>query len=318
MVSDALSIINAEFSNTSFRVSRVEIGARNFLGNNIAFPADAKVGDNCLLATKVMVPLDGAVRRDVGLLGSPCFEIPRSVQSDGQFDELSTGDELTRRLAAKKRYNTATIGLFLLVRWIRFAVVLLIAVAAAQHYGQHGTLTVVAASVLILIFGISFSVIVERLATHLRPLRPQFCSIYHPYFWWHERLWKLLGTAPFSGTPFKNLIWRMLGVRIGRRVFDDGCSIPEKTLVAIGDDCTLNAGTVIQCHSLEDGTFKSDHTAIGPDCTLGVEAFVHYGVTMERGAVLEADSFLMKGETIEESGRWQGNPASEVRVAAPR
>ena len=30
-----------------------------------------------LLATKVMVPLDGEVHRGVGLLGSPCFEIPR-------------------------------------------------------------------------------------------------------------------------------------------------------------------------------------------------------------------------------------------------
>ena len=61
----------------------------------------------------------------------------------------------------------------------------------------------------------------------------------------------------FNGTPFKGLIWRLLGVRIGRRVFDDGCCIAERTLVTIGDDCTLNAGSVIQCHSMEDGIFKS-------------------------------------------------------------
>ena len=67
----------------------------------------------------------------------------------------------------------------------------------------------------------------------------------------------------FNGTPFKNLVWRLLGVRIGRRVFDDGCALPERTLVTIGDDCTLNAGTVIQCHSQEDGAFKSDRITIG-------------------------------------------------------
>ena len=30
-----------------------------------------------------------------------------------------------------------------------------------------------------------------------------------------------------AGTPFKNLVWRLLGVRIGRRVFDDGCFLPS-------------------------------------------------------------------------------------------
>ena len=45
------------------------------------------MGENCLLATKVMVPIDGPARSDVGLLGSPPFEIPRSVQRDAQFDE---------------------------------------------------------------------------------------------------------------------------------------------------------------------------------------------------------------------------------------
>jgi non-ribosomal peptide synthetase-like protein len=314
MVSDALSIMNAEYSRTAFRMSSVTIGAQTFLGNNIAYPAGARVGDNCLLGTKVMVPLDGNIRKDVGLLGSPCFEIPRSVQSDSRFDHLRTGQELSRRLAAKRRYNTATIALFLIIRWVRFAVAFLITTAAA---GQFGVPTVAAASVIILLFGVAYGVLIERLVTRFRPLSPQFCSIYQPYFWWHERVWKLLASPLFNGTPFKNVMWRLLGVRIGRRVFDDGCGIPEKTLVTIGDDCTLNAGSIIQCHSLEDGTFKSDRTVIGAGCTLGVESFIHYGATMGAGSVLTSDAFLMKGEEVPPHTRWQGNPASEVRGVLP-
>ena len=86
VVADGLSIINADFSSTSFRVSRVAIGAHNFLGNRIAYPAQGRTGDNCLLATKVMVPIDGPVREGVGLLGSPSFEIPRTVERDHQLD----------------------------------------------------------------------------------------------------------------------------------------------------------------------------------------------------------------------------------------
>jgi non-ribosomal peptide synthetase-like protein len=108
-------------------------------------------------------------------------------------------------------------------------------------------------------------------------------------------------------------MWRLLGVRLGRRVFDDGCAVPEKTMVAIGDDCTLSAGSVIQCHSMEDGVFKSDYIEIGAGCTIGTNAFVHYGVTIGDGAHLDPDSFLMKGEVIPPYARWGRNPAVEIR-----
>ncbi|MGO4429551.1 DapH/DapD/GlmU-related protein, partial [Streptomyces sp. MCAF7] len=150
--------------------------------------------------------------------------------------------------------------------------------------------------------------LVERGVAAFRALRPRLCSIYDPYFWWHERLWKVPDEHLdlFNGTPFKNLIWRLLGVRIGSRVFDDGCYMTERTLTAVGDDCTLNIGSKIQCHSQEDGTFKSDRTTLGADCTLGVGTHVHYGVTLGDGVVLAPDSFLMKGEEVPPDAQWGG------------
>jgi hypothetical protein len=105
-------------------------------------------------------------------------------------------------------------------------------------------------------------------------------------------------------------------VRVGKRLFDDGAGIPEKTLVTLGDDVVLNAGAVIQCHSLEDGTFKSDYTVIGSGAVLGVAAFVHYGVTMGEGTILDSDAFLMKGEQTAPFTHWAGNPATETRPTA--
>jgi non-ribosomal peptide synthetase-like protein len=319
MVADGLSIINVGYSSTSFRVSRVSIGPRNFLGNTIVFPAGGRTGDNCLLATKVMIPIEGKIREGVGLLGSPSFEIPRSVERDATFDHLASGEEFRRRLAAKNRYNLRTMGLFLFVRWMNFFAITLIALTGAELYDRMGAFSVAAASIIIAVFTVFYSVLVERAIAKFRPLSPRFCSIYEPYFWWHERYWKLLSHAKlFDGTPFKGLIWRLSGVRIGRRVFDDGCGIPERTLVTIGDDCTLNAGSEIQGHSQEDGTFKSDRVTIGAGCTLGIGALVHYGVTMGDDAVLAPDSFLMKGEEVPQRARWGGNPATEIRDAACR
>ncbi|NGO67684.1 peptide synthetase [Streptomyces sp. SB3404] len=315
MVADGLSILNADYSGTSFRVSRTAIGTSSFLGNLIAYPAGGRTGDDCLLATKVLVPLDGEVREGVGLLGSPSFEIPRSVERDTRFDHLRSGDGLRRALAAKNRYNLRTMGVVLLIRWGHLFGLMLLSLATVGRYDAVGQFMEAGLLLGALGFTAVYYALVERTMTRFRPLQPTVCSIYDPYFWHHERLWKVSDAhlQALSGTPFKNVLWRLLGVRLGRRVFDDGCHVTERTLTAIGDDCTLNAGSIIQCHSQEDGTFKSDRSTLGAGCTLGVGALVHYGVTVGDGATLAADSFLMKGEDVPPHARWGGNPAAELR-----
>ena len=67
-------------------------------------------------------------------------------------------------------------------------------------------------------------------------------------------------------------------------------------------------------------TFKSDHIVIGNGCSLGVDSWVNYGVTMHDGSTLGADALLMKGEDVPENAIYSGNPAREVMspVAAPK
>ena len=74
----------------------------------------AKNGDELpRLRTKALAPIDGPVRENVGLLGSPCFEIPRATARDKRMSRM---DDATRRqrLRAKNRYNLVTAVLFLL------------------------------------------------------------------------------------------------------------------------------------------------------------------------------------------------------------
>jgi non-ribosomal peptide synthetase-like protein len=319
VVADGLSMINADFSSTSFRLSRVTIGARNFLGNHIAYPSQGRTGDNCLLATKVAVPIEGKVREGVGLLGSPAFEIPRSVQRDIAH-ELGSHDELRRRLRLKNRHNLVSLGLALLVRWFHVFALLLLGVAAMDVYVEFGSAAFAVEFIASLLFTVSYFVLVERLGAGFRRLQPKTCSIYDLGFWQHERYWKLVLPQidkALVGTPFKNLVTRMLGVRIGKRVFDDGVALTERTLTTIGDGCTLNEGSIIQCHSQEDGAFKSDRSALGARVTLGVGALVHYGVVVGDGATVAPDSFLMKGEEVPAGERWGGNPAQEMNDGVP-
>ncbi|WP_075305602.1 MULTISPECIES: Pls/PosA family non-ribosomal peptide synthetase [unclassified Pseudonocardia] len=311
MLSDGVFLRTAEFTSTSFRTVPVGLGADCFLGNVLTVPAGDRIGDGCLVGTKTMIPTDGPRRRDVGLLGSPAFEIPRARPEDPRL--AVTGERLRRRLAAKDRHNLATMALFLLVTWVRLHVLLTVGLVAAGFLATAGPLAIAGGALAGGLADLAVGVLVERAATGFRRLQPQHCSIYDRYFWWHERFWKLsIQPSLLNGTPLKPLVWRLLGVRVGRRVFDDGAAISEKTLVAIGDDTVLGAGVILQAHSMEDGVFKADHIRIGDGCVLGAGVFVHYDTVVGDGAVLAPDSFLMKGERVGAGGVWGGNPAAPV------
>ena len=314
MVSDGLVMINAPMSSSSFRVSKVKIGDHNYLGNKLYYPADGKTGSNCLLGTKVMIPVDGPVRENVGLLGSPCFEIPRAVERDQNLKTMDA-DTLRERIRAKTRYNIGTIAGFLATTWLYLFVVLYSLFVAARYFPLHGLASIFAFAAFASVTGILWFAFLEKASLGFKKLTPKIVSMYDQRFWQHERYWKFTGSPIgdlFKGTPFKNVISRLLGATVGRRVFDDGCRFFDKTLIAVGDDTTLNEGSIIQGHSLEEGIFKSDTITIGNGCTLGVAAFVHYGVRMGDNAVLDPDSFLMKGEILDPGTTWQGNPARAV------
>lgn len=318
MVSDGLMMINAPMSSSSFCLRRVSIGANTYLGNRIAYPATATTGTNCLLATKVMVPTDGEVRENVGLLGSPPFEIPRIVDRDRHLQVRDPS--LRRRLvAAKTRYNVVTIAGYLTSMWLLFAINVYLLMVGVLHYQDYGAAAIIAAAWIASFFSVLYFALMERASLRFGRLKPQIVSMYDKGFWVHERYWKYAATplgSLFKGTPFKSLLSYLSGVKIGRKVFDDGGLLFDKTLLQIGDNANLNEQAIVSGHSLEEGVFKSGHVRIGNGCTVGCGAFVHYDVAMGDNVVIDPDSFLMKGETPEADSTWRGNPARVIRTKA--
>lgn len=317
MCSDGISMINVHLSSGTFCVKSSAIGDSSYLGNDIHVPPDSRLGANCLLGTKVLVPIDGQVRENVGLLGSPSFEIPRIVDRDRSL--LASLDASTRkaRLERKNLHNLATAAMFLFTRWLFVLAVFVAAHLSLAGYAELGVLAPFAAMTGLLILATAYFVLIERASLGFGRLRPSMITIYDADFWSHERHWKLSDSflAGFLvGTPFRGLLLRLLGVKVGSKVYDGGAMITERTLTEIDGYANLNESCVLQAHSLEEGAFKSDVIQIGEGCSVGPAAFVHYGVRMGRQAVLDADSFLIKGETLDEGTGWRGNPAKLHRA----
>ena len=299
VASDGLFLGNVVMSSRAFKLGECRLGGHSFLGTDVYVPPGARIGENCLLATKVMAPIDGPLRENVGLLGSPAFEIPRAASRDLKLLGRMGPAERRLRLKLKTRRNLATMAWLLASRWFLAFLSIYFFAFASERFGATSFVAMALATLAVGVGAISVFILLERASIGFSRLKPDLATVYDPAFWRVERYWKLSDSplsALFPGTPMRNLVSRLLGVRIGRMVFDDGCIVTERTLVEIGDEANLNEASIIQAHSLEEGVYKSDIVRIGPGCAIGTGAFVHYGVTMHEKTILDADSFLMKGE----------------------
>src|SRR5205085_1767139 len=206
MVSDGLSMINTHMSATSFQLAESKIGENNYLGNDIFYPPNGRTGANVLLGTKTMIPIDGPVRENVGLLGSPAFEIPRMVDRDRDMNASISVETRRMRLRRKNAYNFITALMFLVSRWMSVFAAFVLWQAALAGYDRFGVFALFAATTAITAAYLAFFVAIERGSLRFRQLQPKIASIYDPYFWFHERHWKLSEspvTGLFSGTPFR-------------------------------------------------------------------------------------------------------------------
>jgi non-ribosomal peptide synthetase-like protein len=120
--------------------------------------------------------------------------------------------------------------------------------------------------------------------------------------------------APFlinalTGTPFIAWYLRLLGARIGRRVYIETSDFSEFDLARVGDEAELNADCTIQTHLFEDRVMKMSVVDIGSRCSVGAGSLVLYDTCMDAGSTLGPLSLLMKGEVLPVNTAWSGIPA---------
>ena len=317
MVSDSLSVMNADFSADSFRMSPIAIGAHCFVGNNIAYPADARIGQNVLLGSKVMVPMDGPVRHDVGLLGSPCFEIPRTVAPARRRavrrprspprETPPTGPEEPRTTPSPSpsscwRGCSRT-------PW-RSAVVL-----AMPFHPRFGEWAFTGGLLSVALFMLTSRSCSNALRWSFRALRPRQLTMYERSFWRHERLWKLFTTRRCPVPPGRTSSRAWPACASGADSSTTGASCPRRVWLpsaTIGPQRRHRApGPLARGRRLH----VRPHPVSAGDLALGVGAFVHHGTVIGEDCLLDADSFLVKGEHMPDGSVWGGNPAALRRTA---
>ncbi len=114
------------------------------------------------------------------------------------------------------------------------------------------------------------------------------------------------------GTPWLPVLLRLLGVKIGKRVWMNTTDITEYDMVEIGDDTAMNEDCGPQTHLFEDRVMKVGPIKIGKRCNIGARTIVLYDSELGDDVGLDPLSLVMKGEKLEPNTSWGGSPVKPV------
>ncbi len=114
-------------------------------------------------------------------------------------------------------------------------------------------------------------------------------------------------------TPFSNIFFRMLGVKLGKNVQINSKFIFDATLLEIGDNTVVGGGAIIIGHIVERGTLKLRKVRIGKNVTIGSHSTVMPGCEIGDNAIIGASAVLRKGTKVEPRDIYYGIPAESVR-----
>ncbi len=296
------------------------IGKRAFVGNSALLPAGTVVGDHTLIGVLSTPPLTegGASAENMTWLGSPALSLPQR-QASSHFPEEATFKPGRKLVVVRLVIEFVRIVLPITMFVVLTSLLIETAVRLQTRLSLVGQLVIF--PVLYLSAGIGAAlfvlaakwILMGRYKDSEKPLWSAFVWRSELLNALHEKLAGAYLLDMLMGTPFLCWFYRLMGMKIGKRVYLDSAEFTEFDLVSIGDDAVLNIESTIQTHLFEDRVMKMSTVEIGKRCSVGSCAVVLYGSKMGDGAVLEELSLVMKGESLPADTRWQGTPSQRAR-----
>jgi acetyltransferase-like isoleucine patch superfamily enzyme len=148
----------------------------------------------------------------------------------------------------------------------------------------------------------------------------------HPFFSWEAMKWAFISSLylliNFTFiefillTPFANLLFRLLGAKLGKNVQFNSKYVFDATLLEIGDNTVVGGGAIIIGHLVERGVLKLKKVKIGKNVTIGSHCTIMPGCEIGDRAIIGASAVLLKDTKVEPRDVWFGIPAQSMREKA--
>ncbi|MBF0502868.1 MAG: amino acid adenylation domain-containing protein [Candidatus Riflebacteria bacterium] len=142
-----------------------------------------------------------------------------------------------------------------------------------------------------------------------KPAKIRLWGFQYLCWWLVNRMQSMVPVHFLVGTPWLNIYARLMGARIGKRVFLGTEHIGAFDLIDIGDDTTIGLEAAMLGYTVRDGFLIIAPISIGKRCFVGTRSVLGGNTKMFDGARLEALSLLPENEIIPAKETWVGSPA---------
>jgi len=315
-VADAVTLGEADVRGQQLILSKTTIDNTSFVGNSALIPQGYHLGSNMLIGVLSTPPSQEQLNDNAAhdWFGSPAIALPRRQQSNPFPETLTSRPTPMRRFAR---------GLVEFIRIILPETAILCCSILFIAY-THDLVTQKPLWQVLLNFPLYYLFFMGIPAFAITAaLKWLFVGKYKPQQkpMWTWKVWRSEAitstyealSVPFlldylRGTPWLPVFLRLLGVKIGRRVWMNSTDITEYDMVSIGDDSALNEDCGPQTHLFEDRVMKVGPVKIGERCSVGARTIILYDSEIGNDVKLEALSLVMKGENLSPSTSWIGSP----------
>src|SRR5581483_2613541 len=258
-IADSVSLGAPRVRDGFVTIGRNRVGKRSFIGNSALLPPGAVIGDNSLIGCLSAPPADPAeaARENASWLGSPAIFLPQRQQT-AAFPDADTYHPPARlrvlRAAIEFIRVISPSTIFIILLSLMFSALLLL----RDHFSLWQTLLFFPP--LYILCGIAAAgitiaakwLLVWRYRPGERPLWSAFVWRNELLNALHEHVAEPFLVGALTSTPFVCWYFRLLGARIGRRVYMETTDFSEFDLARIGAGAALNADCTIQMHLFED------------------------------------------------------------------
>ena len=315
-IADDVVLGENEVKNQEITLIKTTIGNKSFVGNSALIPQGYKLGNNMLIGVLSIPPTNEQfkITKMLDWFGSPAIFLPRREIKENYPPYLTYQPSTLRKIA---RGFVEFVRILLPQSVILSLSILFIAYA-------HDLITQNKIEKILVLFPfyyLGFVAIPCFLITFMLKwvLIGKYKTAEYPMWtlsvWITEAVTSIYESLaiPFflnylKGTPFLPIMLRLMGVKIGKRVFLDTNDLTEFDMVIIGNDCALNTDSGPQTHLFEDRVMKIGKIEIGAETSIGAKSVILYGSKIEKKCQIEALSLVMKGEKLPKKTNWSGIP----------
>jgi non-ribosomal peptide synthetase-like protein len=315
-IADSVTVGGARVEGDTVTLGPVRIGPKAFAGNGAHLPPGRTLGDDALIGCLSLLPAD-ADRPGSAWVGSPAFYLPQR-QASAAFPEEAISRPPLRLWLARGAIEFARVTLPATVLVVLTSLLITATDRLLEDFSLAEVVLmfpllygVAAAAASLFVVALKWVVVGQWVPTE-RPLWSHFVWRTELISGVREHLADVFLLGLLRGTPFIAWYFRLLGAKIGNRVYLDTTDLCEYDLTAVGSEAELNDECTLQTHLFEDRVMKVSRVSVGPRAMVGAWTLVLYDTTIGPGAAIEGLSLLMKGEVLPDGTRWVGIPAGRA------